>query len=96
MSTDTTTTADLDDQVMHCREAQWRAIVALGDAEEILRITRFGKGKSTTLTDELEAHAVVEARKQDLARADAAKEEVQAVRDAALAADYQRRAAGHV
>ena len=91
MSTTTTTDLDtLDQVVMHRREAQWRAIVALGDAAEILRITRFGKGKSTTEADELAAHAAVEARKQDMARADAAVEEAYAARDAALTLAAQR------
>ena len=86
MSTTTTDLDTLDQVVMHRREAQWRALVALGDAVEILRITRFGKGKSTTEADDLAAHMVVEALKQDKARADAAVDAVQAARDAALAA----------
>ena len=85
MSTNTTTTT-LDQVIMHCHEAQWRAIEAVGRAVDHLCIMRAGKkGKSMTEADELEAQAAVEARKQDMARADAAVEEAYAARDAALA-----------
>ena len=79
-----TTTADLNDQVMHCHEAQWRAIQAVGRAVDHLCITRACK-KGPITTEELDAHAAVEARKQDMARAKAAVEEAYAARDAALA-----------
>ena len=91
MSTTTTTDLDtLDQVVMHRREAQWRAIEAVGRAVDHLCITRACKGKSTTEADELAAHAVVQARKQDMARADAAVEEAYAARDAALTLAAQR------
>ena len=90
MSTTTTTDLDtLDQVVMHRREAQWRAIEAVGRAVDHLCITRACK-KGPITTEELDAHAAVEARKQDMARADAAVEEAYAARDAALTLAAQR------
>ena len=84
------TTADRDQVIMHRHEAQWRAIEAVGRAVDHLCITRAGTGTTTTEADELAAHAVVQALKQDMARADAAVEEAYAARDAALAAAAAR------
>ena len=86
------TTTDLDtleQVVMHRREAQWRAIEAVGRAVDHLCITSACK-KGPITTEELDAHAAVEARKQDMARADAAVEEALRARDAALPLAAQR------
>ena len=71
MSTTDTTTADLDQVIMHRREAQWRAIEAVGRAvDHLCMITRACKKEGPITTEEeLDAHAAVEARKQDMARA---------------------------
>ena len=90
MSTTADTLDTLDQVVMHRREAQWRAIEAVGRAVDHLCITRAGKGTTTTEADELAAHAVVQARKQDMARADAAVEEALRARHAALPLAAQR------
>ena len=85
----TTTTADLDQVIMHRHETQWRAIEAVGRAVDHLCIMRACK-KGPITTEELDAHAAVEARKQDMARADAAVEEALRARDAALPLAAQR------
>ena len=89
MSTTADTLDTLDQVVMHRREAQWRAIEAVGRAVDHLCITRACK-KGPITTEELDAHAAVEARKQDMARADAAVEEALRARDAALPLAAQR------
>ena len=92
MSTTTTDLNTLDQVVMHRREAQWRAIEAVGRAVDHLCITRACKqeGGPITTEEELDAHAAVEARKQDMARADAAVEEALRARHAALPPAAQR------
>ena len=83
-------TADLNDQViMHRHETQWRAIEAVGRAVDHLCIMRACK-KGPITTEELDAHAAVEARKQDMACAKAAVEDALRARDAALTLAAQR------
>ena len=74
--------------VARLRQAQCLAVKALGGAADTLRVTRHGKGTTTTEADELSAHAVVQAKKQELKGVEAALQEALSVRDAALAAQH--------
>jgi hypothetical protein len=74
--------------VARLRQAQCLAVKALGGAADTLRVTRHGKGTTTTEADELSAHAVVEAKTQELKGVEAELQEALRVRDAALAAQH--------